>query len=73
VRTRTLSWEFPSEEFLGALRATGTRYVVLHRKGYGPFQWARLQKGMPEALASGALRAVATLGTDTVYELDAGR
>jgi len=58
---------------LGALRATGTRYVVLHRKGYGPFQWARLQKGMPEALARGALRAVATLGTDTVYELDAGR
>jgi hypothetical protein len=73
VRTRTLSWEFPSEEFLGALRATGTRYVVLHRKGYGPFQWARLQRGMPQALASGALREVATLGTDAVYELDAGR
>jgi hypothetical protein len=73
VRVRDLSWEFPSEEFLGALRAVGTRYVVVHRKGYGPFQWARLQNGMPQALASDALREVATLGTDTVYELGPGR
>jgi hypothetical protein len=73
ARMRTLSWEFPSEEFLGALRAIGVRYVVLHRKGYGPFQWARLQKGMPEALASGGLREVAALGGDTVYELGPGR
>jgi hypothetical protein len=71
ARLRDLSWQFPSEEFLGALRTVGTRYVVLHRKGYGPFQWARLQKGMPEALASGRLREVAVLGTDTVYEVQA--
>ncbi len=69
VRLRNLSWEFPSEEFVGALRAIGTRYVVLHRKGYGPFQWARLQRGMPPALAGGRLRDMATLGTDTVYEV----
>jgi hypothetical protein len=71
VRLRTLSWDFPSEEFVEALRAIGTRYVVLHRKGYGPFQWARLQQGMPEALASGRLREVAAFGTDTVYEMPA--
>jgi hypothetical protein len=73
VRTRSLSWEFPSDTFLGALRAVGTRYVVVHRKGYGPFQWQRLQRGMPQALASGALREVATLGTDTVYEVGPAR
>jgi hypothetical protein len=73
VRMRSLAEAFPSEEFLGALRAVGTRYVILHRKGYGPFQWERLQKGMPEALARGALREVATLGTDTVYELGPAR
>jgi hypothetical protein len=59
---------FPSAESLQALGAAGTRYVVVHRKGYGPNQWERLQAGMPEALA-GALREVAVLGTDTVYEL----
>ena len=69
VEIRNLARTFPSEEFLGALRAIGTRYVIVHRKGYGPFQWERLQQGMPQALASGALREVARLGTDTVYEL----
>jgi hypothetical protein len=69
VEIRNLARSFPSEELLLALRAIGTRYVVVHRKGYGPFQWERLQKGLPEALASGSLREVATLGTDTVYEL----
>jgi len=72
VEIRSLSRSFPSEEFLDALRAVGTRYVIVHRKGYGPFQWQRLQKGMPEALASGALREVTKLGDDTVYELGSG-
>jgi hypothetical protein len=69
VEIRNLARSFPSAEFLDALRAVGTRYVIVHRKGYGPFQWERLQKGMPAALASGALREVAKLGNDTVYEL----
>jgi hypothetical protein len=69
VEIRDLARSFPSAAFLDALRAIGTRYVILHRKGYGPFQWERLQKGMPGALASGALREVATLGSDAVYEL----
>jgi hypothetical protein len=69
VEIRGLARSFPSRESLEALRSVGTRYVIVHRKGYGPNQWARLQKGMPEALASGALREVTKLGNDTVYEL----
>jgi hypothetical protein len=69
VQIRELSMRFPADELLAALRAVGTRYVVVHRKGYGPFQWQRLQAGLPAALASGALREVGTFGTDTVYEL----
>jgi hypothetical protein len=69
VRIRSLMWKFPSEEFLSALRVAGPRYVIVHRRGYGPHQWARLRRGMPEALASGALREVETLGDATVYEL----
>jgi hypothetical protein len=69
VEIRNLARDFPSEAFLGALRAIGTRLVIVHRKGYGPFQWERLQKGMPPALARGGLREVTVLGNDTVYEL----
>jgi hypothetical protein len=69
VQIRELSLRFPSAELLSALRAVGTRYVIVHRRGYGPFQWERIQSGLPAALASGALREVGTFGTDTVYEL----
>jgi hypothetical protein len=69
VEIRGLARTFPSVESLEAFRSVGTRYVIVHRTGYGPFQWARLQKGMPEALASGGLREVTRLGNETVYEL----
>jgi hypothetical protein len=69
VRIRELSRGFPAEEFVQALRALGTRHVVVHRKGYGPYQWQRLSAGLPEALASGSLREVAQLGNETVYEI----
>jgi hypothetical protein len=69
VEIRELSLRFPAAEFLDAVRAAGARYVIVHRRGYGPLQWARIQAGMPEALASGALREVSTFGTDIVYEL----
>ncbi len=68
VQLRSLLRSFPSAESIAALRAAGTRYVVVHRRGYGPLQWERLQKGMPEALAT-SLREVAVLGTETVFEL----
>jgi len=68
VQLRELLRAFPSEPSLAALRAAGTRYIVLHRKGFGPLQWERLQAGMPQALAT-SLRETAVLGNDIVYEL----
>jgi hypothetical protein len=69
LRLRELSRGFPSPDFLGELRRIGVRLVVLHRKGYGPNQWQRLQEGMARALSSGALRELASLGNDSVFEL----
>jgi hypothetical protein len=68
VLLRELARSFPSPESLAALRAAGTRYVVVHRKGYGPNQWERLEARMPGALGS-SLRELAVLGNDTVYDL----
>ena len=68
VELREQLRSFPAEPALEALRASGTRYVVVHRKGYGPLQWQRLEAGMPAALA-GSLKQTAVLGSDTVYEL----
>ncbi len=68
VQLRELLRSFPSQESLAALRGAGARYVVVHRRGYGPNQWERLEARMPEALVS-SLRELAVLGSDTVYEL----
>jgi hypothetical protein len=68
VQLRELLRFFPSDESLAALRAAGARYVIVHGRGYGPNQWARLQERMPTALGS-SLRQVAVLGSETVYEL----
>jgi hypothetical protein len=68
VQLRELLRAFPSEPSLAALRGAGTRWIVVHRKGFGPLQWERLQSGMPQALES-SLRETAVLGTDIVYEL----
>ena len=68
VQLRELLRAFPSEPSLAALRAAGTRYIVVHRKGFGPLQWERLQAGMPQALAT-SIRETAVLGNDIVYEL----
>lgn len=61
---------FPGPGALAALRAVGTRYVVVHRRGFGPNQWARLE---PALAASAELRRVADFGDDQVYELMAAR
>ncbi|MGD8897542.1 MAG: hypothetical protein PVJ73_16030 [Acidobacteriota bacterium] len=68
VRIRERMMSFPSEEFLSLLRDVDVRYIVVHRKGYGPNQWPRLQRGMPRALGR-SLREVVSLEGDTVYEL----
>ncbi len=68
LHLRELARGFPSEELLQALRAIDVRYVIVHRRGYGPFQWERLQRATPQALA-GSLREVGAFGPDIVYEL----
>jgi hypothetical protein len=68
VQLRELLRGFPSEPSLAALRGAGTRWIVVHRKGFGPLQWERLQSGMPEALGR-SLRETAVLGNEVVYEL----
>jgi hypothetical protein len=68
ARLRELLRAFPSPESLAALRAGGARYVIVHRKGYGPFQWQRLEEGLPQALA-GPLHEVGRFGPDVVFEL----
>ncbi|MFI5169073.1 MAG: hypothetical protein ACHQM7_01820 [Vicinamibacterales bacterium] len=72
VELRELVRFFPSEESLAALRAAGARYVIVHGRGYGPNQWARLQERMKAALGA-SLREVAVLGSETVYELTPAR
>jgi len=65
---RALLHRFPTGEGLAALRAIGARYVVVHRGGYGPNQWARLEAALPR-FVGGELREVATFSGDTVFEL----
>jgi hypothetical protein len=67
-RYRELARSFPAEEFLAAMREIGVRHVVLHRGGYGPNQWARLEEALPAA-REGALREVASFSGDTVFEI----
>ena len=67
-RYRELARSFPAEPFLAEMKAIGVRYVVLHRGGYGPNQWARLEAALPAALGR-SLRPVAAFGGDTVFEL----
>ncbi len=67
-RFRERSRFFPAEEFLTAMRGIGVRYVVLHRGGYGPNQWARIEQALPAALDR-SLREVASFSGDSVFEL----
>jgi hypothetical protein len=65
---RELVRRFPSEASLSALRERGTRWIVLHRGGYGPNQWARIERDLP--MFQSSLREVARFEPgDTVYEL----
>ena len=68
---RDLARSFPAEPFLAEMRTIGVRYVIVHRGGYGPNQWARLEKALPAALET-SLRQVAAFGGDTVFELREG-
>jgi hypothetical protein len=67
-RLRELLRGFPSADSLAALRESGARYVIVHRGGYGPNQWQRLESRLP-AFLGGALLEAARFGGDVVYEL----
>jgi hypothetical protein len=67
-RYRELSRFFPAEDFLDAMRGIGVRYIVVHRGGYGPNQWERLEAGLGMA-REGSLREAASFSGDTVFEI----
>jgi hypothetical protein len=46
-RVRELSRRFPSQESIAALRELKVQYVLLNRGGYGPNQWARIERDLP--------------------------
>jgi hypothetical protein len=53
---------FPSAPALAALRAHDVRYVILHRGGYGPNKWARIERDLP--LFASELREVTRFDED---------
>jgi len=61
---------FPSAIALDTLRGHGVRYVILHRGGYGPNKWARIERDLPAF--AGDLREVARFddGADRVFALE---
>lgn len=67
LELREAARRFPSEAAIEALRRRDVRYVVLHRGGYGPLKWERIERDLP--LFSAALREVVRFEGDTVYEL----
>jgi hypothetical protein len=67
-RIRELCRAFPSVELLSELRRIGVRYVIVHRAGFGPNQWKRLEERMP-FFRGQDLVEVARFEGDTVFEL----
>jgi hypothetical protein len=68
VAVRTRARTFPSAEALDAFAAAGVRYVVLHRAGYGPNKWARIERDLP-AFADRLAEVERFDDGDVVYEL----
>ena len=67
LELREAARHFPSPAAIDELRRRDVRFVVVHRGGYGPLKWARVERDLP--LFSGALREVVRFDGDTVYEL----
>jgi hypothetical protein len=69
VALRNAVRTFPSAPALAALRGHDVRYVILHRGGYGPNKWARIERDLP--LFAGELREVAGFDDgDRVFALE---
>jgi len=59
---------FPSGESLDAFARAGARYVVVHRAGFGPNKWARIERTLP-AFADRLVEVARFEDGDAVYEL----
>ena len=70
VALRNAVRTFPSAPALASLRAHGVHFVILHRGGYGPNKWARIERDLPAF--AGELREVARFddGGDRVFALE---
>jgi hypothetical protein len=71
VELREQALRFPSRESLDAFRSRGARYVILHRGGFGPNKWERIERDLPIWVdgPSPRLRRVAEIDGDLVFEL----
>ena len=67
VDLRDKARRFPSEDSLAAFRQRGVRYVIVHKDGYGPNKWERIERELPAA--AGWLVEVARFDGDLVFEL----
>jgi hypothetical protein len=66
-QVKTVARHFPSEDAIVGFQGVGVRYVVVHQAGYGPNQWARVERDLPRFQPP--LREVARFGGDVVYAL----
>jgi len=71
VKLREQALRFPSPESLDAFRSRGARYVIVHRGGFGPNKWRRIESELPAFVEGPAprLRRVAEFDGDLVFEL----
>lgn len=71
TQLRELALRFPSRESLDAFRDRGARYVIVHRGGFGPNKWERIERDLPAWTdgPSPRLRRVAEMDGDLVLEL----
>ena len=70
VTVRDRARRFPSAESLDAFAQAGARYVIVHRAGFGPNKWARIERDLP-AFADRLVEAARFDDGDVVYELRA--
>lgn len=71
LELRERARRFPSPESLDAFHSRGARFVIVHRGGFGPNKWERLERELPAWVdgPSPRLRRVVELDGDLVFEL----
>jgi hypothetical protein len=67
-RFRATAPSFPDPEALAVMKEAGTRYVVVHMRGYGPGQRERVEAGV--ASMKEALREVVRFAADERPDID---